>query len=105
MIIDSGGSTGPTKTAPSVRLPLVYLRWLRSALGREEPLADGTDSSRPVAACRHSQDLTVKLQEADVRRTTKLAALRAVAPSAPAGLPCGREIAARRLEPGAIVQQ
>src|SRR5882724_9977552 len=33
------------------------------------------DCRRPVAACRHFQDPTVKLQEADVRRTSKLGRL------------------------------
>jgi len=39
-------------------------------------LPDAVNSrNRPVAVCRHFQDPTVKLQEADVCRTTKLGRL------------------------------
>ena len=47
----------------------------------------------------------VKLQEADVRRTTKLGRLARGGSSALAGAPCGKEIAARRWDPGAVAQQ
>ena len=50
----------------------------------------------PVAACRHPQDPTVKLQEAGVRRTTKLGRL------ARGGFPRHRQahLAAERSRPG-----
>ena len=48
-----------------------------AAFGRSacDLLALSNANYRPVAACRHSQDPTVKLQDADVRRTTKLGRL------------------------------
>src|SRR5437660_8950246 len=56
----------------------------------------GPAASDPVAACRHSQDPTVKLQEADVRRTTKLGHL------ARGGFPRHRQahLGAERSRPG-----